>query len=95
VHDYVRSVIRFSKAVLVARLSATNITMSTRFKDSSLPELHIPRRLEMPTIQSSKLQQTARKLGLSVKSLEQYMTTKAAEIAPRQQAGKPSKKIES
>jgi transposase len=29
--------------------------------------------------QSAKLLQTARKLGLSVKTLEQYMTTKAAE----------------
>jgi Sec-independent protein translocase protein TatA len=49
----------------------------------------------MPTVQPTKLQQTARKLGLSVKSLEQYMTTKAAEIEPRQQASKASKKIES
>jgi hypothetical protein len=40
--------------------------------------------------QSSKLQQTARKLGLSVKSLEQYMSTKAAEIAPRQ-TSKPAR----
>ncbi len=49
----------------------------------------------MPTPQASKLQQTARKLGLSVKSLEQYMTTKAAEVGPRQQANKSTKKIES
>jgi hypothetical protein len=55
-----------------------------------LQKLLIPRRLEMPITQSSKLQQTARKLGLSVKTLEQYMTTKAAEIAPRQ-ASKPSR----
>jgi hypothetical protein len=49
----------------------------------------------MPTTQSSKLQQTARKLGLSVKSLEQYMTTKAAEVGSRQQPSKTAKKIES
>jgi hypothetical protein len=44
----------------------------------------MPTTQTMAKPQSSKLQQTARKLGLSVKSLEQYMTTKAAEIAPRQ-----------
>jgi hypothetical protein len=49
----------------------------------------------MPTPQVTKLQQTARKLGLSVKSLEQYMTTKAAEIEPRQPTSKTAKKIES
>ncbi len=36
------------------------------------------------TAQNSKLQQTARKLGLSVKTLEQYMAVKTAEVAPRQ-----------
>jgi hypothetical protein len=34
---------------------------------------------------NGKLQQTARKLGLSVKSLEQYMAAKTAEVSPRQQ----------
>jgi hypothetical protein len=34
---------------------------------------------------TGKLQQTARKLGLSVKSLEQYMAAKTAEVSPRQQ----------
>jgi hypothetical protein len=43
----------------------------------------------MTTPQPTQLQQTARKLGLSVKSLEQYMAAKAAEVAPRQQASKP------
>jgi hypothetical protein len=33
---------------------------------------------------NSKLQQTAQKLGLSVKTLEQYMAAKTAEVAPRQ-----------
>lgn len=33
----------------------------------------------MNATQPNKLQQIARKLGLSVKSLEQYMSTKAAE----------------
>jgi hypothetical protein len=37
-------------------------------------------------LQDSKLQQTARKLGLSVKTLEQYMAAKTAEVAPRQHA---------
>jgi hypothetical protein len=69
--------------------------MSTRFKDLSLLELLTPRRLEMTTTQTQKLQQTARKLGLSVKSLEQYMTTKAAEVGSRQQPSKTAKKIES
>lgn len=49
----------------------------------------------MPVTQTQKLQQTARKLGLSVKSLEQYMTTKAAEVGSRQPASKTSKKMES
>jgi predicted transcriptional regulator len=43
--------------------------------------------------QTTKLQQIARKLGLSVQSLEQYMTTKAAEtltVKP-QKAGKASR----
>jgi hypothetical protein len=34
---------------------------------------------QMTTPQPTKLQQTARKLGLPIKSLEQYMSTKAAE----------------
>jgi hypothetical protein len=34
---------------------------------------------------NGKLQQTARKLGLSITSLEQYMAAKTAEVAPRQQ----------
>jgi predicted transcriptional regulator len=33
---------------------------------------------------NTKLQQTARKLGLSVQSLEQYLAVKAAEVSPRQ-----------
>lgn len=37
------------------------------------------------TSENSKLQQTARKLGLSVKSLEQYIAAKAAEVSQRQQ----------
>jgi hypothetical protein len=44
----------------------------------------------MPTT-NSKLQQTARKLGLSVKTLEQYMAAKTAEVSPRQQASKPTR----
>jgi hypothetical protein len=53
----------------------------------------MPTTQTMAKPQSSKLQQTARKLGLSVKSLEQYMTTKAAEtltVKP-QKAGKASR----
>jgi hypothetical protein len=41
----------------------------------------------MPT--NSKLEQTARKLGLSVKTLEQYMAAKTAEVSPRQQQNQP------
>lgn len=33
---------------------------------------------------NTKLQQTAHKLGLSVKTLEQYMDVKTAEVTPRQ-----------
>ncbi len=43
----------------------------------------------MHTQQPTQLQETARKLGLSVKTLEQYMATKAAEVAPRQQKNEP------
>ncbi len=38
-----------------------------------------------PTSENQKLQQTARKLGLSVKTLEQYLAVKTAEVSPRQQ----------
>jgi hypothetical protein len=41
------------------------------------------------TAVNTKLQQTARKLGLSVKTLEQYMAAKTAEVAPRQQPAQP------
>jgi hypothetical protein len=37
----------------------------------------------MPT--NSKLEQIARKLGLPIKTLEQYLAAKTAEVAPRQQ----------
>jgi hypothetical protein len=40
---------------------------------------------------NGKLQQTARKLGLSVKSLEQYLAAKTCEVSPRQQPSQVSR----
>lgn len=38
---------------------------------------------------STKLAQTARKLGISTKALEQYMALKSAEVSPSSKQAKP------